>query len=169
MEEFSWRNFQLLQGQQIEEFMKIQFSWSYHLLHVSYVIKKLSGPQQKGDLLIIIIPSICCVSKALLPFMWIELPLTILFTDLELLFGGLLKKFLSLYKKFMFLALLKCPCIHNNHIYYTSALWKCLNKAQECCCVVSAAGECVNIFLDGTGKHYWASEPRGMINRHVSI
>lgn len=71
----------------------------------------------------------------------------------------------------MFLALLKGFRIYNNGIYYSSALRKRLldHKAQVAAFVASVAGEYTNIFLDGTGKCYRVLEPRGMINRHVSI
>lgn len=56
----------------------------------------------------------------------------------------------------MGLALLKGFLIRNSGIYYPLALWKRLldHKAQVAAFVASVAGECLNIFHDGTGKRY---------------
>lgn len=154
--------------------MKIYFSQFYHLLHANHGIEKLSGPQQKGDLSIIRIPSAGCMPKHCCLLLeqnsWLckYLVTDKCFIDLDLLFWGLFLKVLKLIQKSMGLALLKGFHVHDNGIYYSSALWKCLldHKAQV---AASVAGGCMKIFLDGSGKRYWALEPRGMINRHVSI
>lgn len=107
--------------------MKIYFFQFKHLLYVNLDIKKLSGPQQKGDLSIIRISLVGCVPERCRRY-WNRIGgfggflslINVLLTQ-SYCFERFFKKVLKLIRKSTFLVLI---IICNNHIYYSSGLWK---------------------------------------------